>query len=79
MEKAARGVLLKKYVFRNFGKLTRKHLCQSVFFRPATLLKKETLTQVFSCEFSEFSKNTLFTEHLWTPASAYIRNTDIAK
>ena len=25
--------------------------------RPATLLKKETLAQVFSCEFCEISKN----------------------
>ena len=38
-------------------------MCQSVFFNkvaawPATLLKKETLAQVFSCEFSEISKNT---------------------
>ena len=31
---------------------------------PATLLKKETLAQVFSCEFCEISKNTFFTEHL---------------
>ena len=36
---------------------------------PATLLKKETLTQVFSCEFDEVLKNTFFTEHLWTIAS----------
>ena len=26
-------------------------------------IKKETLAQVFSCEFCEISKNTLFTEH----------------
>ena len=52
----------KKGVLRYFTKFTGKHLCQSVFFnkvaglRPATLLKK-TLAQVFSCEFSEISKN----------------------
>ena len=33
------------------------------------LLKKETLAQMFSCEFCEISKNTFFTEHLWTTAS----------
>ena len=33
-------------------------------FRPATLLKKEILAQVFPCEFCEISKNTFFTEHL---------------
>ena len=27
-------------------------------------IKKETLAQVFSCEFCEISKNTLSTEHL---------------
>ena len=32
-------------------------------------IKKETLAQVFSCEFCEISKNTFFTEHLWTNAS----------
>ena len=32
-------------------------------------IKKETLEQVFSCEFCEISKNTVFTEHLWTTAS----------
>ena len=33
------------------------------------LIKKETLTKVFSCEFYEISKNTFFTEHLWKSAS----------
>ena len=38
--------------------------------RPAcNLIKKETLAQVFSCEFCEISKNTFITEHLWTTAS----------
>ena len=32
-------------------------------------IKKETLAQVFSCEFWEISKNTFFTEHLWATAS----------
>ena len=32
--------------------------------RPGTLLKKETLAKVSSCEFCEISKNTFFTEHL---------------
>ena len=53
-----------KDVLRNFTKFTGKHLCQDLFFnkvaglRPVTLLKKETLTQVFSCEFCEISKST---------------------
>ena len=32
-------------------------------------IKKDTLTQVFSCEFCEISKNIFFTEHFRTTAS----------
>ena len=32
-------------------------------------MKKETLTQVFSCDFCEIFKNTVFTEHLRMTAS----------
>ena len=32
-------------------------------------IKKEALAQVYSCEFREISKNTFFTEHLWTTTS----------
>ena len=32
-------------------------------------IKKETLVQVFSCEFCEISKNTFFTQHLRVTAS----------
>ena len=54
------GVLRKKSALRNFAKFIGKHLCQS---------QKETLAQVFSCEFCEISKKILFTEHLWMTAS----------
>ena len=33
------------------------------------LIVKDTLALLFSCEFCEISKNTFFTEHLWTSAS----------
>ena len=57
-----RGVLL------NFAKFTVKRLCQSLPFnkiaglRPqaCNFIKRETLAQVFSCEFCEISKNTVF-------------------
>ena len=50
---------------------------QALFFnkvvglRPkaCNFIKKEILAHVFSCEFCEISKNTFFTEHLWTAAS----------
>ena len=59
---------VRKGVLRNFTKFTWKLLCQSFFFnkvaglRSSTLSKKETLAQVFSCEFYKISRNTSFTE-----------------
>ena len=32
-------------------------------------IKKETLPQVFSCEFCKISKNTFFTKYIWATAS----------
>ena len=60
---------MKKSVLRNFAKSTGKQPVPEFFLikLPPTSLKKETLAQVFSCEFCEIYKNTLFTEHLWTP------------
>ena len=48
-------VFCKKGVLENFSKFTGKDLRQSLFF-----IKKEILARVFSCEFYEISKNTLF-------------------
>ena len=47
---------VKKGVLRNFTKFTGKHLCQSLLFNKVAgaacnFIKKETLAQVFSCEF----------------------------
>ena len=50
-------VFYKKGVLRNLIKFTGKHLCQSLFFI------KETLAQVFSCEFCQISKITIFTQN----------------
>ena len=48
---------VRKGVLRNFAKFTGKHLRQSLFFNKG------------SCEFSEISKKTSLTEHLWATAS----------
>ena len=56
---------MKKDVLTNFAKFRGKHQSQSFFFnkvaglRPqaCNFIKKEALTQVFSCEFCEISKN----------------------
>ena len=58
---------IKNRVLKNVAKFTGIHLCQSLFF--FNFIKKDTLAQVFSCEFCEILKNTFFTEHLWTTAS----------
>ena len=49
-----------KAFLRDFAKFTGKHLCQNLFFNKVAglfFIKKETLAQVFSCEFFEISKN----------------------
>ena len=58
---------VKKSVLKRFAKFTGKHQCQSLFLDKAVILqliKKETLTQVFSCEFCEFLRTPFSTEHL---------------
>ena len=43
-----------KSFLKKFPKFIGKHVCQSLYFN------KETLAQVFSCEFCEISKSTIF-------------------
>ena len=69
---------VRKGALRNFAKFTGKHFCQSLFFNKVAVfcnfIKKETLAQVFSCEFCEISKDTSFTELLWATASRVCNN-----
>ena len=51
---------MKKGVHRNFIKFIGKHLCRSLFVNKSAdlsnacnFVKKETLAQVFSCEFKK--------------------------
>ena len=60
-------VFYKKGILKNFAKFTEKDLRQSLFFNKVagySFIKKETIAQMFSCEFCEIFKNTFFTEHL---------------
>ena len=62
-------VFYKKGVLRHFTKFTGNNLCQRLFFNKAAglacnFIKKESLAQVFSCEFCEIFKNIFFTEQL---------------
>ena len=68
-EAATRGVLWEK-VFLEISQNSQKNTCARVSF----LIKLQalgTLAQVFSCEFCEISKNTFFTEYVWTTASEW--------
>ena len=68
-------VFCKKKVFLEISQNSQEYTCARVSLliklqaSPATLLKKETQAQLFSCEFCEISKNTLFTEQLWATVS----------
>ena len=59
-------VFCKKDVLRNFTKFTGKHLRQSLFFnkicgpKTCNFITKETLAQLFSCQFCE-----IFWEHFF--------------
>ena len=49
-------------------------MCQSLFFNKVADLKKETLAQVFSCEFCEISKNIFSYRTPLAAASIFNRN-----
>ena len=61
---------VRKGVLRNFAKFTGKHLRQGLFFN---FIKKETLTQVFFCDFCEIFKNNFLTEHLRSTATYFFK------
>ena len=63
-----------KKVFLEISRNSQESTCARVSFliklqAAFNLIKKDTLVQVFSCEFYEISKNTFFTEHPWATAS----------
>ena len=71
-------VFCKKRCVKNFAKFTRKHLLPESLLRPVILLKKETLANVFSCEFCEIFKKTFSYRIRLVSDSAYtMTNEDI--
>ena len=73
-QKQPLDVFCKKGVLKNFVQFTGKHLYQSLFFNEvacvaSNFIKKETRSQVFSCEFCEIFQKTYFEEHLQTATS----------
>ena len=65
-------VFCKKGVLKNFAKLTRKHLCQSLLFnkvadmRPETcnFIKKRLCYRCFPLNFEKFPRTSFLTVHL---------------
>ena len=63
------------YVWGHSDNQTKRHWRRNSFLyviqtkkepEACNFIKKETLAQLFFCELGEISKNTFFTEHLWT-------------
>ena len=69
-----KNTVARSYFSKVAGFYRSSHLrCSSTCVRDSILTKgckKETLAQVFSCEFCEISENNFFTEYLRTNASA---------
>ena len=81
-EAIARRCSVKKAFLEISQIFTGKHLCQSLFFitlqaEACNFIKKETLAQVFSCEFCEISKKTFF--HRTPPVAEYLGNLNLKK
>ena len=54
---------------------SQKNTCTRVSFQACNFTKKETLAQVFSCEFCKISMNTFFTEQIQATASGLKKQT----
>ena len=66
-----------RVVFSRGAIRTLRSSHQRCSVRKGVLIKKETLAQVFSCEFCKTSKNICFTEHLWATASSTLRSSQL--
>ena len=55
-----------------FLSISHRSKIYQIITEACNFIKKETLAQVCSYEFCEISKNTFFTEQLWTTVSAAI-------
>ena len=69
VQKQPPEVFCRKMCSWKFHKIHRKTPVPEAFFnrlwpQACNFIKKETLVQVFSCEFCEISKNTFFREYI---------------
>ena len=75
-------VFCNKKSSKKFHKIHRKTPVPESFLHKVTgcnFIKKETLAQVFSCEFCEISKNTLFYRTHLVVASVYYETAGLSK
>ena len=63
---AATGCVLYRKVFLKIPQNSQENTCARVSFN---FIEKETLTQMFPCEFYKVFENTFFKEHLKATAS----------
>ena len=64
-------------MFLKISQNSQENTCARLSFLiklQASFMRKDTLTQVFYCDFWEVFKNTFFTEQLWTTASEILEN-----
>ena len=65
---AATRAVLKKKVLLKISQNSQKSTFARDYPQVCNFIRKETLAQVFFCEFREISKNTFFTEYFRTTA-----------
>ena len=75
-QRQSSGVVLKKMFFKNSQNSQQKKSFQGLFLNKFQVntckyFEKETLTQVFFCQFFKISLNVCFIEHLRATASDY--------
>ena len=69
-----------KKIVLKISENSQEKTCAGVSYSsPATLSKKETPAQVFSCKFWDIVKNTYFAEHLRTAASVELNKKKFKK
>ena len=74
LTEAVTGNVLLERVSLELAQNSQENTCVRVFFliklqaSVCNFIKKETLAQLFSCEFFEICNKTVFTEHLWATA-----------
>ena len=77
-------MLCKIGVFKNSTKFILKHLCWSFLFNKVagltcSFLRKETMVQLFLCEFCQILKEMYFVKHLPTITTVYVKREALMK